>query len=187
MNAGGTTQRKGGWLDLQIQSPPSAAKPPQKTCHFDRSAGGKTGGAEWRNLSLFFGQGGAEHKQRMSSRAGDSIQKPVILSEAEEPLTSAGSGGAELHAATSAREKLEVLRLRSLPPSPAGNSAQNDSYDDAPLRGIMLPIAADQCAVVDANSFQTRLFGKTLMVIGTVGFLGSTAVWIILRHIVLND
>ena len=75
----------------------------------------------------------------VSLRAGDSHQKPVILSEAEEPLTfSVGSGGAELSRspATSTREKLEVLRLRSLPPSPAGNSAQNDRLYDAPLRGI---------------------------------------------------
>ena len=34
--------------------PPEDRRNPQTTCHFDRSAGGKAGGAQWRNLSLFF-------------------------------------------------------------------------------------------------------------------------------------
>ena len=130
--------------------------------------------------------------EALASRVCDSIQNAVILSEAEEPLTfSVGSGGAEHSssaASTSTREKLEVLRLRSLPPSPAGNSAQNDRLYDAPLRGIGAPPIASPCAGVDVEPSQPmRIFGKTLMVAGTVGLLGSTAIRLLIRQMVLND
>jgi hypothetical protein len=36
--------------------------------------------------------------------------------------------GRTVHQTASAREKLEVLRLRSRPPAPAGNSAQDDGW-----------------------------------------------------------
>ena len=32
-----------------------------------------------------------------------------------------------------------------------------------------------------------RLFWKIMMVIGIIGFLGSAAAWLIIRHVVLND
>ena len=61
-------------VNREADADEGAGQSHQKTCHFDRSAGGKTGGAEWRaesarqpsgdmgaNLKLFFGQGGAEH------------------------------------------------------------------------------------------------------------------------------
>ena len=60
------------------------------------------------------------------------VPPPVILSGAERSRRtsnySVGGGGAErMRPAASAREKLEVLRLRPRPPAPAGDSAQDDS------------------------------------------------------------
>ena len=59
------------------------------------------------------------------------VPPPVILSAAERSRRisnySVGGGGAEhICPATSAREKLEVLRLRPRPPAPAGGFAQDD-------------------------------------------------------------
>ena len=85
---------------------------------------------------------GGRAEENKDARAGLTLQirdcrdcarpkKPVILRN-EEPLTFAGGGGEQNERARSSApppptEKSEVLRLRSLPPAPPGNCAQNDS------------------------------------------------------------